>query len=186
MAFRLFGAKPSPELIRAYCRLDPWEQTPIKSHNAILFLYKKMKLTIASENFVWPKCKFLLISRAEPLIKTSRPEKHIRLKEFSNLRSVKWLIACLTPCSLFMMTSSNGNIFRVTGPLCEEFTRHRWISLTKASDAKLWCFLWSAPESNREAGDWRRHRAHYDVIVIQIKTCYPGQGWFVWNLGWGR
>ena len=130
-----------------------------------------MKLTIASENFVWPKCKFLLISRTEPLIKTSRPEKHIRLKEFSNLRSVKWLIACLTPCSLFMMTSSNGNIFRVTGPLCKEFTRHRWISLTKASDAKLWCFLWSAPESNREAGDWRRHRAHYDVIVIQIKIC---------------
>ena len=45
-----------------------------------------------------------------------------------------------------MMTSSNGNIFRVTGPLCEEFTGHRWIPRTKASDAKLWCFLWSAPE----------------------------------------
>ena len=26
-----------------------------------------------------------------------------------------------------MMTSSNGNIFRVTGPLCGEFTGHRWI-----------------------------------------------------------
>ena len=25
------------------------------------------------------------------------------------------------------MTQSNGNIFRVTGPLCEEFTGHRWI-----------------------------------------------------------
>ena len=35
---------------------------------------------------------------------------------------------------LFMMTSSNGNIFRVTGPLCGEFTGHRWIPLTKASD----------------------------------------------------
>ena len=46
----------------------------------------------------------------------------------------------------FMLTSSNGNIFRVTGPLCEEFTGHRWISLTKASDAELWCFLWSAAE----------------------------------------
>ena len=34
------------------------------------------------------------------------------------------------------MTSSNGNIFRVTGPLCEEFTGHRWIPLTKASDAE--------------------------------------------------
>ena len=28
---------------------------------------------------------------------------------------------------LFMMTSSNGNIFRVTGPLCGEFIGHRWI-----------------------------------------------------------
>ena len=45
-----------------------------------------------------------------------------------------------------MMTSSNGNIFRVTGHLCGEFTGHRWIPHTKASDAELWCFLWSASE----------------------------------------
>ena len=43
-----------------------------------------------------------------------------------------------------MMTSSNGNIFRVTGPLCGEFTGNRWIPHTKARDAELWCFLWSA------------------------------------------
>ena len=42
------------------------------------------------------------------------------------------------------MTSSNGNIFLVNGHLCEEFTGHRWIPRTKASDAKLWCVLWSA------------------------------------------
>ena len=29
-----------------------------------------------------------------------------------------------------MMTSSNGNIFRVTGPLCGEFTCPRWIPHT--------------------------------------------------------
>ena len=45
-----------------------------------------------------------------------------------------------------MMTSSNGNIFRVTGHLSGEFTGPRWIPGTKASDAELWCFLWSAPE----------------------------------------
>ena len=50
-----------------------------------------------------------------------------------------------TPYS-HMMTSSNGNIFCVTGLLCGEFTGHRWISRTKGSDAELWCFLWSAPE----------------------------------------
>ena len=40
-----------------------------------------------------------------------------------------------------MMTSSNGNILRVTGPLCRKFTGHRWILLTKASDAERWCFF---------------------------------------------
>ena len=39
-----------------------------------------------------------------------------------------------------MMTSSNGNIFRITDPLCGEFTNHRWIPLTKANDTELWCF----------------------------------------------
>ena len=33
------------------------------------------------------------------------------------------------------MTSSSGNIFRVSGPLWGETTGHRWIPLTKASDA---------------------------------------------------
>ena len=70
------------------------------------------------------------------------------------------------------MTSSNGDVFRVTGPLCGEFTGHRWIPSTKASDAELWCFLWFAPwingwVNNREAGDLRRHRAHFDVIVME-------------------
>ena len=45
-----------------------------------------------------------------------------------------------------MMTSSNGDILRITGHLCGEFTGHRWIPRTKASDAELWYFLWSAPE----------------------------------------
>ena len=59
------------------------------------------------------------------------------------LLQTKWLDAYSVPN---MMTSSNGDIFRVTGPLCWEFTGPRWIPRTKASDAKLWCFLWSATE----------------------------------------
>ena len=35
----------------------------------------------------------------------------------------------------YIMTSSNGNILRVTGHLCGEFTGHWWIPRTKASDA---------------------------------------------------
>ena len=40
--------------------------------------------------------------------------------------------------------------FRVTGPLWYLFNGHRWIPLPKASDAELWCFLWSAPEQTIE------------------------------------
>ena len=36
-----------------------------------------------------------------------------------------------------MMTSSNRNIFRVTWHLCGDFSGHRWIRRTKASDAEL-------------------------------------------------
>ena len=42
------------------------------------------------------------------------------------------------------MTSSNGNIFHVTGPLCGEFSGRRWIPLTKTSDAGAFsvaCYL---------------------------------------------
>ena len=70
-----------------------------------------------------------------------------------------------------MMTSSNGNIFRVTGHFCGETTDHRWIPHKKASDADLWCFslicAWiDGWVNNGEAGDLRRYRAYYDVIVM--------------------
>ena len=55
-----------------------------------------------------------------------------------------------------MMTSSNKNIFRVTCPLWRESTGDRWIPLAKASDAGLWCFLWSAPEQTIDQQSRRR------------------------------
>ena len=72
-----------------------------------------------------------------------------------------------------MMTSSNGNIFRVTGHLCGEFTGSRWIPRTKASDAELWCFSSICVPINdwvnkREAGDLICYRTHYDVIVMNV------------------
>ena len=65
-------------------------------------------------------------------------------------RFVECIYECILQCLALhvtdqhiyaMMTSSNGNIFRVPGPLCGESTGHRWIPLTLASDADLWCFL---------------------------------------------
>ena len=72
-----------------------------------------------------------------------------------------------------MMTSSNGNIFRVTGLLCGEITGPRWIPRTKASDAELWCVfficVWiNGWVNNREVGDLRRYHAHYDVTVMVV------------------
>ena len=55
-----------------------------------------------------------------------------------------------THICLCMMTSSNGNILRVTGLLCGEFIADRRIPRIKANDAELWCFLWSAPEPTVE------------------------------------
>ena len=68
-----------------------------------------------------------------------------------------------------MMTSSNGNIFRVTGPLCGEFTgpgefptqRPVTRSFDVFFDLRLNKRL---SKQNREAGDLSRHCGHYDVI----------------------
>ena len=77
-----------------------------------------------------------------------------------------------------IMTTSNGNIFRVTGHLCGEFIGPRRIPRAKANDAELWCFLWSACEKNgwvnkREAGDLTRYRAHYNDIAMQRVITRP-------------
>ena len=61
-----------------------------------------------------------------------------------------------------MMTSSNGHIFLVNGPLWGESTGHRWITPTKASDTELWCFLDLHPNKRFS----KRHRAYYDVTLI--------------------
>ena len=69
-----------------------------------------------------------------------------------------------------MMTPSNGNIFRVAGHWCGEFTGHRWIPRTKASarsfDVSLICARINAWLNTREAGDLGRHHAHYYVTVM--------------------
>ena len=61
------------------------------------------------------------------------------------LRNTHWRNNALHT-HISMMTSSNGKNFRVTRLLCGEFTGERRIPHTKASDAELWCFLWSVLE----------------------------------------
>ena len=68
--------------------------------------------------------------------------------------------------------------FPVTGRLCGEFTGHRWIPRTKASDVEIWfslIYAWiHGLVKNGEAGDLRRHRAHYDAIVMDSSLCVRG------------
>ena len=78
------------------------------------------------------------------------------------------------------MTSSNGNIFRVTGPLCGEFTgeltnKGQWRGDLMFSLICAWINDWV---NNREADDLRRHHAHYDVTVMS-------SWWHNWNWGNG-
>ena len=71
-----------------------------------------------------------------------------------------------------MMTSSNGNIFRVTGFLCGGFTgpgespSQRPVTRNfKFSLICAWRNMW---ENNREAGDLRRNQTHCDVGEMGI------------------
>ena len=59
-----------------------------------------------------------------------------------------------------MITSSNGNIFRVTGPLCGEFTGEfpSQRPVTRSFDV-----FFDLCRNKR----LRHHRPHYDIIVMQ-------------------
>ena len=70
-----------------------------------------------------------------------------------------------------VMTSSNENIFRVTGHLCGEFTgpvnsphKGQWRGALMFS---LICTRIKGWINNVKAGDLRRYRTHYDAIVMQ-------------------
>ena len=53
------------------------------------------------------------------------------------------------------MMPSNGNIFHITGSLCREFTGHRWIPLTKASDTEFWCFIYlRLTKQSKQSKNW--------------------------------
>ena len=64
-----------------------------------------------------------------------------------------------------MMTSSNGNIFRVTGHFCGVNSPHKgqWCGAFMFSLICAWINVWV---NNREAGDLRRQHAPYDVTVM--------------------
>ena len=81
-----------------------------------------------------------------------------------------------------MMTSLNENFFRVSGHLCVEFTGHRWsphkgqwLGALMFSLICVWINGWV---NNREAGDLKRHRGNYDVIVMSIYGRSPSDNMY--------
>ena len=75
---------------------------------------------------------------------------------------------------ILMMTSSNGNIFRVTGHFLRGIHRSpvnsphkgQWRGALMFSLICVWINCWV---NNREAGVLRRYRVHYDVIVMSTR-----------------
>ena len=78
------------------------------------------------------------------------------------------------------MTPTNGNFFHVTGPLWGEFTGHRWISFTKASDTELSRALifsliclhkWLSKQSRHQWFEmpWCSLWCYCNVVIL---TCY--------------
>ena len=102
-------------------------------------------------------------------VNLSLKKSHIALWSMINCR--KQRILMMDKSRTIMMTSSNGNIFHVTGPLSGEFTGQRWLPHKKdqwhgALMLSLICAWINGWVNNGEAGDCRRNCAHFDVIVI--------------------
>ena len=126
---------------------------------------KRMKRDISK----YPRDKIILFQLPRCLYAPSFSPFPLKLETYLRMANIPYEVGELRDD---MMTSSNGNVFRVTGHLFGEFTGHRWIPRTKASDAELWCFLliWAWTNGwlyNRDAGDLRCLRAHYDVTVME-------------------
>ena len=67
----------------------------------------------------------------------------------------------------FMVTSSNGNIFRVTGLLCGEFTGHRWIAPPQRPVTRSFDVIFDQTmETSVIETPSRRLWRHYNVLAI--------------------
>ena len=85
----------------------------------------------------------------------------------------------------FMMASSNGNIFCVTGPLrgihllpMDSPHKGQWRGALMFSLICAWTNSWA---NNRDAGDLRGHRAHCDVTVMRSYFAVQGLDFMHWR-----
>ena len=113
-------------------------QTPTVRRNSFIIVKTNMiRHTCSHLPCDWMLCSmnFTLIFMTQGIYMEYVSEAYISLSN-RNIRTCIMHIGAIN-----MMTSSNGNIFRVNGPLRGEFAGNRRIPLPKASVAELWCFF---------------------------------------------
>ena len=102
------------------------------------------------------------------------PNKHYYLNKFG-LSFLFNNYGLILDASIFMMTSSNGNIFRVTGHLCGKFTGLRWFPHKGQWRGALMFFFYLCLNKRLRKHSWggnlRRYCAHYGVIAM-FKAIY--------------
>ena len=69
----------------------------------------------------------------------------------TKLDLIDWLIDCISEGCWSMRCRGHDDVIKWKNvlhywPFVRGIHRSRWIPRAKASDAELWCFLWSAPE----------------------------------------
>ena len=88
---------------------------------------------------------------------------------------LNWYVWLLPLLPMSIMTSSNGNIFRVTGLLWRE-SMDPWSPMDSPQKGQwrgalmfsLICAWTNGCANNEDAADLRRHHAHYDVTVMAM------------------
>ena len=134
MACCLFGAKTSPELMLAYCQLDSWEQISVKFESEFYHFHSRKCIWNCHLPKWWPFCP------GWGALSKSWTKCLVSLEWYDAVES--WMAIGENVCiymlsqnryraDRYTMTSSNGNIFHVTGylwgnsPVTGEFPSQR-------------------------------------------------------------
>ena len=86
-----------------------------------------LSIYVSLINIFFCVCFFLWLTICLHWVQSFENETWKPIRFVRNYHAIAASVFISSKCRLHMMTSSNGNIFRVTGHLCGEFTGPRWI-----------------------------------------------------------
>ena len=82
-----------------------------------------------------------------------------------------WGVFCEFLVWSVVMTSSNGNIFRITGPLCREFTWRSFVLIHSGAHFQVWLLMnvtsWKELSVRASSRYWWRHLPCPPVLICQ-------------------